>query len=301
VGKRSRENVALVVFFLSLAFCAYLLAGLICDLLRLRFASFPRGTLSSVALNSGGAKVAETVVKDEDIVPLFRKSISSSPAGTPSVSGRGRTVALGMPPSLPPPAVPPMTLLGTLIVHGEASALIEAGGEQVLVTRGGKVGGMEVLEIQAKSVVLGGEGRRVTLYLASAGGEEEGSPPSGQPVTLPNPGPFGSPASCERAVLDRAEFKGMLESPERGARGVKFTTVVRGGSPYGVLINYVTPDNIFNRIGVRPGDLLKTINGSPLRTPEEAFQAYQVLKNEDHFSLEIERNGVPMHIEVELR
>jgi len=49
----------------------------------------------------------------------------------------------------------------------------------------------------------------------------------------------------------------------------------------------------FAALGLRPGDLIKDIDGAALTNPQQATQIFQSLGNSDQVSVTVERNGQP--------
>ena len=49
----------------------------------------------------------------------------------------------------------------------------------------------------------------------------------------------------------------------------------------------------FAALGLRPGDLIKDIDGAALTNPQEATQIFQNLGNSEQVSVTVERNGQP--------
>ncbi len=52
----------------------------------------------------------------------------------------------------------------------------------------------------------------------------------------------------------------------------------------------------FSRLGLRPGDLIKEIDGQALNDPTQAMQIFESLNNADQVSVTVERNGQPQVI-----
>lgn len=52
----------------------------------------------------------------------------------------------------------------------------------------------------------------------------------------------------------------------------------------------------FSALGLRPGDLIKDIDGQALNDPEQAMQIFQSLDSADQVSVTVERNGQPQVI-----
>ena len=49
----------------------------------------------------------------------------------------------------------------------------------------------------------------------------------------------------------------------------------------------------FSKLGLRPGDLIKEIDGQALNDPSQAMQIFESLNNADQVSVTVERNGQP--------
>ena len=52
----------------------------------------------------------------------------------------------------------------------------------------------------------------------------------------------------------------------------------------------------FAALGLRPGDLIKDINGAALTDPQQAMQIFQSLGNSDQVSVTVVRNGQPQSL-----
>jgi general secretion pathway protein C len=58
---------------------------------------------------------------------------------------------------------------------------------------------------------------------------------------------------------------------------------------------------LLQQIGLQEGDVLQTVNGLNLYTPQEALQAYQQLQTESTVRINILRNNRPTTLTYELR
>jgi len=66
-----------------------------------------------------------------------------------------------------------------------------------------------------------------------------------------------------------------------------FTT----GSPDGVMVYAIKPDSVFNKAGIRNGDIVKSINGTPVSSIEDASSMLSGMENTDAAKLILIRNG----------
>lgn len=53
----------------------------------------------------------------------------------------------------------------------------------------------------------------------------------------------------------------------------------------------VEPDSLFTQFGIRPGDLIKSVNGQPLDSPAKAMELFNDLKNSPQIKMSINRGG----------
>jgi general secretion pathway protein C len=74
---------------------------------------------------------------------------------------------------------------------------------------------------------------------------------------------------------------------DRGAAGVR-------------LVGFKSQD-LLGKLGLRSGDLLRTINGFSMGSPDAALEAYVRLKQADRLTLSVERRGKPISIQYEIR
>lgn len=53
----------------------------------------------------------------------------------------------------------------------------------------------------------------------------------------------------------------------------------------------IQPDSLYARAGLKNGDVVLSINGMPLSTPEKALEAYAKMKEASRVETEVERDG----------
>lgn len=63
------------------------------------------------------------------------------------------------------------------------------------------------------------------------------------------------------------------------------------GEIKGYKIFAIKPGSIYDKIGLRNGDVIERINGIELKTPEDALQFFKELRNENRFVIDIDRDG----------
>jgi general secretion pathway protein C len=64
-----------------------------------------------------------------------------------------------------------------------------------------------------------------------------------------------------------------------------------GGEPAGFRLTRIKSDSIFKTMGFQDGDVIRSVNGQPVRSAEDVMRAYNTLKDSSFFSMEILRNN----------
>lgn len=107
-----------------------------------------------------------------------------------------------------------------------------------------------------------------------------------------------APGQCviRRALVDR-----VLADSEQLASAARIVPSLVDGRPAGLKIYAVRAGSWLDRLGIRNGDTLQSINGYEMSTPEQALLAYVSLRNETRFVVRIVRRGEPQTLSFEIR
>lgn len=104
-----------------------------------------------------------------------------------------------------------------------------------------------------------------------------------------------------RVLLPRELASWMLDqegsAPLRPLRAVPES---RFGEVVGVRLLRAPPGGSLQRLGFEAGDVLQTVNGYELASPDRALEAYAKLRSTDRYVAVVERRGVPHIVYVTL-
>jgi general secretion pathway protein C len=64
-----------------------------------------------------------------------------------------------------------------------------------------------------------------------------------------------------------------------------------GGRVDGFRFVAIQPNSIYEKLGFKAQDVIKSVNGEPVNSPTKAMELYNALKTEGHIKLTVERNG----------
>lgn len=193
----------------------------------------------------------------------------------------------------------PLKLLGTIVhVNPERSiaTINQSNNNEVQSFRvGERIGSMaEITKIERRKVTF--------RNLASRRMEYIDIPDEGFKVSLASP--VSKPvATSDNEVQKDGEFRFRITRDDlskytsdlaniiKQARMVPNLVPGSGGKVDGFRFVSIQPDSIFARLGFKPGDIIKGVNGEPVSSPTQAMELYQSLKNSDSVNLSVNRDG----------
>ena len=91
--------------------------------------------------------------------------------------------------------------------------------------------------------------------------------------------------------IDREMLNEQLEDLNKLARMARVIPHYRDGKPQGFKLVGVRPGSLYSHIGVRSGDVIKSINDEEISSPNKALELFDRLKNSDSIALDVERRG----------
>ncbi len=74
-----------------------------------------------------------------------------------------------------------------------------------------------------------------------------------------------------------------------------------GGKQRGFKLFSIKPGSVYSKIGVRNGDILTSVNGYGLDSPDKILEVYGKLKDSSQITVEILRRGKPLSLEYSIR
>ncbi len=192
-------------------------------------------------------------------------------------------------------------LLATVVADPPeySSALISDGGKSR--ANGYKVGdevGTEgkILTIEQKKVCLDGGG-------CICMGDDK-KPAAGGDAAAATPGDAEggvTKLSDTKYQVDRSFLQKQLGNVEALATQIRASPKTEDGKVVGFRLSAIRKGSVFDKLGIKNGDIVHTVNGQSLSSMEAAMGAYGSLANESGFNFEITRRNQKMTIEYEVR
>jgi general secretion pathway protein C len=87
-------------------------------------------------------------------------------------------------------------------------------------------------------------------------------------------------------MVERDQLAAQMRTPDF----LKQATLVPS-SGGGFLVRQIQPGSLYEKLGVRAGDVIKSVNGQPMNTAEDAIRLYQQMPSISSVQMEITRGG----------
>jgi general secretion pathway protein C len=188
------------------------------------------------------------------------------------------------------------SLIGTITEEGgEGWAIIRDNDDnrQKMVTLGSDVKGARVVRILQDKVVLNIDGRDELLLM---GIEEQPIQPSTARMAGTAPGTQVLTYNISRDIVQES-----LNDLASVVSGVRVEPHFEGGRPDGFRVSRLQPGSLLTNMGFQNGDIIKSVNGSPITAAEDAMRLYGAMKDSPFFQVGIIRNNRPATIQIRVR
>jgi general secretion pathway protein C len=191
-------------------------------------------------------------------------------------------------------APPDLTAVGVVVARRpEASvAILRAGGRSRVVGLGESAFGGRVAEITSSGVVLDFDGTRSTLRLASAPAALAAAP-AAPPVAAADPGAL----TMERRDLERR----LSQETSRILAETALVPVQNGSQVEGFAITRMPEGTLLTEAGLKAGDIVTEINGTPIDSLATLIGLWPKLQNETSVRATVLRGGQPLTLSLSLR
>ena len=174
----------------------------------------------------------------------------------------------------------PLRLAATLVLPGDAAALVEFEGGQRWLRAGDEAAGCRLLRVERAAAELDcGTHLRGLALEAGAGQRLE---------------PATAAASMSSVELPAGELQSLAGRPQALALAADFAPLVENGRLRGWTISRLDPKGALAGFGLREADVVEAVNGAPAATPIAFAAAVRALPGVPAFTLEVSRDGRPL-------
>lgn len=232
---------------------------------------------------------------------------------------------------LPPPCDGTVKLVATVYQERTPDwsfASMTSGSEPPMLYRaGGKVGDKELVSIFPRAVYMRGAGGRLCslIMFVDRSAMAAAMPPPAAPAraigeaatTEPAPvmgGALGAGAFTESELdsnikssgetkfsVSRAFVDKVLQNQAEIMRSARIVPHEENGQVVGVKLYGIRRNSLLGKLGLQNGDLMRTINGFAMSSPDTALEAYSKLRSSNNLSVAVVRRGRPLNVEYDIQ
>ena len=193
-------------------------------------------------------------------------------------------------PANAPQSTANLVLAGTIATQDpkRGVAIISDGGPSKVYSVGDNVGGASLHSVYLDHVILDRGGALETLLLPKLLGPGMRAPPvvrrtGGDPRTVAAVDNIRRLVQQDPSILD--QVMRTVPSYDNAAGKLRGFRAYPGRNR-----------QIFNKLGLKPGDLVTAINGTPLDDPQRSQDVFNTIQTSDHATVTIERGGQKQEI-----
>jgi len=192
-----------------------------------------------------------------------------------------------------------LVLAGVVAARGASFALISVDGQpQEPFAIGQEVTAGAVLQaVYPDRVLLTRHGITESLMLEGVNNNESGAT---SPAAA---GPYGSSATgvyqsgVNNYVVPRSVVNAELHKPQELLSQALMVPNPSGG----FLVREIQPNSVYQKLGLQVGDVIRSVNGQPVNSLQDAMRAYQQAANLRDVRLEVVRNGRPEVLQYQIK
>lgn len=178
-----------------------------------------------------------------------------------------------------------LTLVGTVTGQFPIALVRSSDGSERILGVGDHIGELRISAIDARSMTVHSEDGDRRVSMGTALGASAAQPP------LP-----AARAHEQHYTISRALLRDIAENPHRWLADVKLRLEVRDGYVAGYPVESVRAHSRAAMLGLRAGDVIRAVNGVPVRQPYLFADTVNKLGQANQITIELERAAVPLSL-----
>lgn len=295
-----------LLIILLITFCSYLSANLICNYLKKRWDVLPEITLLAPPKK-------EQTEKNRNLVEYYKIIAKRNLFQIPPKDKDASRISEQEKETVAPLTDLKLKLLGTMVGSGiTAYAIIKdlKTNMQDIYKVGDMAGPAELIKIYRNKVILLHEGAEEMLVAfeqpepveeITQVSESAYKPPGTSIRNLPQQ--LGQKIGQNHWVLNRGEVQEAINNSSQLLTQVRIIPHFNAGNlnqPDGFQVANIRSRSFFDRMGLKNGDIIRSVNGQPVNNPDKAFEAYQRLRNDPHIQVNVLRNNEEISLKYDI-
>jgi general secretion pathway protein C len=164
---------------------------------------------------------------------------------------------------------------------------------------GDEIEGAEIIRIEPRRVVIRRNGNTEAINLEIPIVESEVVNKTRRKATIGRNG-IGKVGENDR-VVSQQTLRQQLNNLPRLLRQAKAIPHSVNGENMGFKVVEIQDGSIFQDLGLKQEDVIRSVNGTPIRTAEDALNAYRKLRTSNSFQLDLLRSGRAMTLNLSVQ
>ena len=314
------------IILATLALCAFFLAQgttnvLASELLAANPPPTPPAAAKPAATAAFNRRHDAAIILRRNIFDSERGDLTAEPLPEVQIGPDGQPVDEWDPNQPPPKCGGKLKLVGSVVSPRDpawsfAAITGTSDGKTMLYREGGDADGSRVLAVYASSVVMSSSSGACQLLMfeeedptTSKRVVQDVSKKSGSKKKSTKTNPRNAGLSDEelddgiekindnKFIIQRSLVDRVLENQGSLMKTARVIPHEEDGRVVGVRLYGIRRTSLLGRLGVRNGDMLRTINGFDMTSPDTALEAYARLRTADKLTLAVKRQNNDMTIE----
>jgi len=100
--------------------------------------------------------------------------------------------------------------------------------------------------------------------------------------------------------VDKKKLGNILDNPGKALQSARLVPDLDGGRITGFRIASIKPNSPLKQLGLKPGDVLRQVNGKQVDSVDTALKLLTQLRSASHIGVDIERKGKPYSLDYSL-
>lgn len=320
------RRLSTAIVLATLALCAFFLAQGTTRVLAAELLGKDANAIASG--RSGIARATPEFMRKRDPAIILKRNIFDSSRGDLTLEPVAEATPGAAPsgewdPTQPaPPCAGKLRLVGAVVNPTDPdwsfAAIAGNEGKTMLYRRGSNVDGSFILAVHAASVVVqssGGGTCELSMFAEEEAGQASTPTPMASAVRASNAASNARNAglsdddlnegiekvtdtkfNIQRHVVDK-----VLANQGSIMKTARVIPHEENGRVVGMKLYGIRRTSLLGKLGIRNGDMLRTINGFDMTSPDTALEAYSRLRTADALSLAVKRQNKEMTIEYNIQ
>ena len=152
-----------------------------------------------------------------------------------------------------------------------------------------------------RAVFLDEENNSITKYFYLA--INENAPIVAQTIAQPQPeltynagNMIAATPDGQPGIITQEDLNRLMMNPFEEMRRFRMRPKFEGNEPIGIEIQWIQNDSVLGKLGVVKGDVLKSVNGIPMKNMGDITNAVNSLMNGTRFDVEVLRGNAPINL-----